>query len=839
LTDFGSWSDLADLMRPYYDTASVIPATGPLRDEVEKIRQSTANETDRAEAALSLVQDRIRYVALFMGQGGYMPTSAPETWARRFGDCKAKTALLLGILRELKIEAVPVLVNGNGGDGLDSRLPSAGVFNHVLVQARVGGKEYWLDGTRAGDGRLQNISVPAFRWGLPLAQNAKLMSIMPAVADRPTAEISVRIDAREGIRLPEPTKIEMLFRGSDAVDLNSLLSGVPPTQRSEALRAIFKQKIDDLDVTTSGAAFDEATGELRLHGEGTTKIDWDENYYYSRASRLGYDPDFKRSPGPSADAPFATNYPEYSKETETILLPPGFSKNATPIADLNETIAGVEYRRKASFANDIFTVEATERAVVPEVSYQSALADQPRLEKLSDNWLSIRIPASYRETPKELAQMAGEKLTDPDELNARGYKMLEGWKFDEAIADFTAALAKQPNNVLTLASRGLAHVWKKDYDKARRDLDAAEKLDPKQPVTFRAKGLMAQQTGQWKEAVSAYTTALQLDPKNSFSLGHRAEALRSAGDDVQALADSEAALNLDPTWSGLHLLRANIFMGQGKPDLAAREADELRKSKTGSSYDLVAAANIYSRVNRQQDASDTYLQALAIKPEPFIYLNRALNRPRSDKAGRNADFDLALKLDPLDPDVLMAKAEALRDDGQLKEALTYYDRARKTNPSDLYLRTQLAILGYRLGTKEESKAKLAEIRKEASSASEFNTLCWAKATAGVLLESALEDCQQALKLNPDNGAYLDSLGMALLQLGRYGEAVAAYNRAIAKNIGAVSLFGRAIAEARQGKKAEAATDRAEAIRKDPDIEARFKTFDLDFPSEIRSGQAGS
>jgi tetratricopeptide (TPR) repeat protein len=832
LTDFNGWSDLAELMSPYYQTASVIPPSGPLREEVEKIRASKTTDLDRAEAALSLVQDRIRYVALFMGQGGYMPAQAEQTWSRRFGDCKAKTALLLGILRELRIDAVPVLVNTNGGDGFDSRLPSARLFDHVLVLARVAGKEYWLDGTRSGDRRLQNISVPLFRWGLPLVKGAKLTPIMPAVADRPTAEFAVRIDAREGVKLPAPTKVDMVFRGSDAVDLNNLFGSATPQQRNEALRALFNKKVDDFDVESSSMAFDEATGEFRLHGEGKSKIDWDNDYYYSHASNLGFDPDFKRAAGTTApDAPIVTNYPEYSKATETILLPPGFSKNAEPIKDLSETIAGVEYRRTASFANDVFTVEASERAIVPEVSYQSALADKPRLEKLSDNWLSIRIPGNYVGTEKELAQLASEKLTEPDDLNRRGYRLLEAWKFDEAIADFTAALAKEPDNALSLASRGIAYVWKKDYDKARRDLDAAEKRDPKQAVIFRAKGLMAQQTDSLPDAIAAYTTALQLEPKNSFSLGHRAEAFRASGDDVRALADSEAALKLEPNWGGLHLLRANIFMGQGKEDLAGQEADELRKSKSRSSFDLVAAANIYARVNRQKDSDDTYVEALAIKPEPFIYLNRALNRPRSDKAGRNADLDLALKLDPLDSSVLTAKAEALRDDGELKEALVYYSRAKATNPSDLYLRTQMAVLAYRLGTKEEAKSKLVEIRREAKAAPELNSLCWSKATAGILLESALEDCQEALRLSPNNGAYLDSLGMVLLRLGRDNEAVAAYDKAIAKNIGAVSLFGRAIAQSRQGRKAEAATDRAEALRKDPDIEARFKTFGLDFPSQ--------
>ena len=82
-TDFSSWAALANLFIPQFRDASAIPASGPLHDEVEHIRAATNDPKARAEQALALVQDRIRYVALNMGQGGYVPASAEQTWSRR------------------------------------------------------------------------------------------------------------------------------------------------------------------------------------------------------------------------------------------------------------------------------------------------------------------------------------------------------------------------------------------------------------------------------------------------------------------------------------------------------------------------------------------------------------------------------------------------------------------------------------------------------------------------------------------------------------------------------------------------------------------------------------
>lgn len=89
------------------------------------------------------MQKQVRYLFLGMDGGGYRPATAETTWARRFGDCKAKTALLLALLQALDIEARPVLVQTGPSDGLETRLPRMGAFNHVLVEARLGGKPIW------------------------------------------------------------------------------------------------------------------------------------------------------------------------------------------------------------------------------------------------------------------------------------------------------------------------------------------------------------------------------------------------------------------------------------------------------------------------------------------------------------------------------------------------------------------------------------------------------------------------------------------------------------------------------------------------------------------------
>lgn len=140
-----------------------------MRAEIDAIAAKTQDPKQRAFEALRLVEDKTRYFFIGIGDGGYVPAPADQTWARKFGDCKGKTALLLAILKELKVDAEPALVSLGGGDGMNERLPSLAAFNHVIVRTVIDGKTYWLDGTRTGDrSGLDALKPPPHRWALPV-----------------------------------------------------------------------------------------------------------------------------------------------------------------------------------------------------------------------------------------------------------------------------------------------------------------------------------------------------------------------------------------------------------------------------------------------------------------------------------------------------------------------------------------------------------------------------------------------------------------------------------------------------------------------------------------------
>jgi len=827
LSDFRSWADLGALMAPLYAEAAIVPADGPLRAELEKIKAASGDPVTRTQAALALVQDRIRYVGLLMGTGGLVPAKASETWSRRFGDCKGKTALLLALLKELEVAAEPVAVNLGGGDGYDQRLPMIGLFNHVLVRATIAGKSYWLDGTRTGDTSLARLRTPDLGWGLPLVEGgAKLVRMQAAALDLPADETTIEIDARAGLTIPAPFKVETTMRGDAAVEIKLQMGGMTPDVRDRTLRDYWKNRFDFVEIKSVGSTFDAATGEHHLTMQGTAKMDWSDDWYEADEMGLGYKADFSRPAGPDRDAPFAVAHPFYSRTVETILLPPGFAESKElPKARIEEAVAGVEYRRTASLVDSVFRVEASSRSILPEFPAAEAPAAEKKLREMSENSIFLRKPPTYRMTKAELtAPLPEASAAKVNALMARGAQLLDQNDFDRGIAAFDEILTIEPRNALALANRGMAKVWKEQYDAATTDLDAAAAIDPENVVVFRARGLAAENRGDNEAAIEAYGAAIAREASDSFSPGHRAIVQERAGNETAALADSERALKLNPSWGQLHLMRANIFRHRGQREDALLEGDAL--AKRDDDWSLVAAGRIYGALNKRKEALEALDRALAISPEAYIFVNRAEIRAGDDFAAREADYDSALKLEPDNAAALNGKAYLMFKKGNTPGAVALYSRALANAPKDVDLLTGRGMAYAKAGDMAKARQDFAAASAQVDEAATLNNLCWRKAVNGLALEIALEECDRALAKTTDRPPSItDSRAFVLLRLGRLDEAIATYSEALTKNPkSAASLYGRAIAWSRKGDGSKAKTDQLAATAIDATIEETFASY---------------
>jgi transglutaminase-like putative cysteine protease len=116
-----------------YDHAAAVAAT-PTARITAKARELTQGLSDPRAQALAIdnwVRKNIRYVAVYIGNGGLEPHNAEAVLDNRYGDCKDHATLMEALLRAVGIDSTPVLINAGNSYKL-APVASLGQFNHAI-----------------------------------------------------------------------------------------------------------------------------------------------------------------------------------------------------------------------------------------------------------------------------------------------------------------------------------------------------------------------------------------------------------------------------------------------------------------------------------------------------------------------------------------------------------------------------------------------------------------------------------------------------------------------------------------------------------------------------------
>ena len=109
------------------------------QEATRQITQKVAELTDEESAPLKkiqtlaeYVQTGVRYVAIELGAGNYLPHAASEVFSNQYGDCKDKATLLAAMLKAIGIDSHYVIVNAQRG-AVVANTPAHFAFNHVIL----------------------------------------------------------------------------------------------------------------------------------------------------------------------------------------------------------------------------------------------------------------------------------------------------------------------------------------------------------------------------------------------------------------------------------------------------------------------------------------------------------------------------------------------------------------------------------------------------------------------------------------------------------------------------------------------------------------------------------
>jgi tetratricopeptide (TPR) repeat protein len=506
-------------------------------------------------------------------------------------------------------------------------------------------------------------------------------------------------------------------------------------------------------------------------------------------------------------------------------------KREDALRDIDTVIAADPYNSSA-LAQRAYIMASKEDWAAAEKDVAAALKANP------GNAIALATKATIAKEHKDYKaalDLVSQALShDPDNYYALSLQAQllkrEGGE-ESAMRVYDQAVARAPTDTNALLSRAFAHLEAKNFEAAEKDVVAALAIEPADPRALQVRGSVAMARGDYKAAVEALTAALKAAPLSAPVLIQRAGAYQQLGELGQALADTEAALKAGFASPELRLQRINILVQDGDLAAAGAEADKLLQENPTSEFAMVAAGKSYSAMGMTKKAMESFDRALAINPVPYIYINRSQVRPFTDLQGKLDDLDAALKIDPKNEQSLTEKARILSKAGRHAEAIELYDQAIKSALDSKSLQLDRAIALERAGRTAEAARAFEAEQTRAKTAGDFNRLCWSKAVNDVALPSAVSDCRAALRLDPEHRGVNDSLGMALLKLGKLPDALAAYDKAVAKKPGATSYMGRAIVKARLGDASGARADAAEARKRRPDVDDMFAEYGLKTEAE--------
>jgi len=541
-SEFGSWNDVSRWATDLFEGKPVI--TDDLRTAIERIRALDTDEA-RVASALEFVQTQIRYFSVSLGESSHRPSPPDAVLRHRYGDCKDKSLLLVTLLRELGIQARPVLVQIGRRTGLEKTLPSPQFFNHVIVRAMLGDKSFFLDPTRLGQHGLLDHMGQAH-------PGAQVLLVAPDTSDLSRiADGDVELVQDEIVEHATIAKL-----GDEAqLEVKHVLRGVS----AEQFRLAFERASHDQLLRGLGSAMERRYPGSKLASEPDIHDDPVQNVFsivttykvpkFANERNGNWAVSFKPdnllgavASSPSAERKTALRIPRFpfhGKYSFEVTFPQEVSFTGDPNA---QTVANDYFSMTTSdyFRGNIATksVELTTLRADVEAANYPAFSDQltaankaiggvifvaKSIIKQDDAETRLSLTDRLRNTLEESVKKVGEtisagKITGPDLAEAyclRSSSLGLLGRFDEALRDANSASRLAPNASNSMSCRGEINFQAGQFDSSIADHSKAIALGATNAIEFRGRGVSKFYAGRLEEAATDFAKASELADKET------------------------------------------------------------------------------------------------------------------------------------------------------------------------------------------------------------------------------------------------------------------------------------------------------------------------------------
>jgi tetratricopeptide (TPR) repeat protein len=275
----------------------------------------------------------------------------------------------------------------------------------------------------------------------------------------------------------------------------------------------------------------------------------------------------------------------------------------------------------------------------------------------------------------------------PDFTDAHGNlgnSLRDAGKLDEAIAEYREAIRLNPNSASSHINLGVLFCERsRDYPAAEREFRKAIELDPAKANTLANLGKTLLLQNKLDEAIVVLREATGLKPDLDFAHNNLGNALANQGKLDEAIAEYRKAAQIKPDIAGYRINLGAALAARGKSEEAVREYHEAIRLEPNYADAHYILGQALSKQGKLDKAIGEYRTAIRLKPDnaqAYCNLGAILCDAKRDYPAAEAAFREAIRLKPDLANAHGNLGEALKNQGNVEEALNSFRRAAALSP---------------------------------------------------------------------------------------------------------------------------------------------------------------
>jgi len=200
-------------------------------------------------------------------------------------------------------------------------------------------------------------------------------------------------------------------------------------------------------------------------------------------------------------------------------------------------------------------------------------------------------------------------------------------RYEDAIASYDNAIAREPAHMPAWKNRGLALIRLARYEQAAASCARALVLAPEDAEARAFRGNALQGLGRFQEAVESLDRALALQPRYAEAHHARGLALSALQERAEAVASFDRAIAIDPDFAAALFHRGNVLMELDRWEDARLSYDRAVQADSRFAAAYVNRGTALTFLGQLEDAIASYSHALALTDDlPVAHFGRAVAR---------------------------------------------------------------------------------------------------------------------------------------------------------------------------------------------------------------------